>query len=242
MATIFFCGDPHSHFSHIQRAINLHEPDAIVLAGDQECWMHLDYHLSGADVFWIHGNHDTATPLYYDSLFDSVLATNNLDGQVLNVAGIRIAGVGGVFRHRVWDWEKDPDSVLAPEHHLATLGAGNRWRGGLPLRHRSSIYPSTLAALSAQQADVLVTHEPPDLHPLGKAAFTRLAGQMGVRRAFHGHVHELRLDYPGNVWCGLSLRGIVAMDTASFALHVIDPGQDEVHEYRQEKVIHSAGA
>jgi hypothetical protein len=65
-----------------------------------------------------------------------------------------------------------------------------------------------VATLSRQRADVLITHEAPDLHPFGSPVLTDLAGKMGVTKAFHGH-HHMDKIYPGGIWVGIGLRGIV---------------------------------
>ena len=99
---------------------------------------------------------------------------------------------------------------------LLILGAA-QWRGGLPLRMRSTIFPSKWYALAEQSADLLVTHEAPDVHPHGFAAITELAQLRGVGRSFHGHHHD-RLDYSaafdriGFKAYGVGLRGICDLD------------------------------
>ncbi|MGZ5802336.1 MAG: metallophosphoesterase family protein, partial [Burkholderiaceae bacterium] len=51
----------------------------------------------------IPGNHDTDETRHYDHLFGSTLADRNLHGRIETIAGVRIAGLGGVFRTKVWD-------------------------------------------------------------------------------------------------------------------------------------------
>lgn len=43
----------------------------------------------------------------------------------------------------------------------------NFGEGGIPLRHRTSIFPSDFETLETQQADILISHEAPKPHPLG---------------------------------------------------------------------------
>lgn len=225
MMKIWFCGDPHGQFGHIVSAVQTHRPAAIVLLGDQMCARPLQEELADilglTEIFWIHGNHDADAETYHDNLFESSLGNGNLHGRVLTVAGVRIAGIGGIFRSKLWhDAGGRHDS---PQAYLRTCGAGNKWRGGLPLRHRASIFPSEVLDLSRQRADILVTHEAPDLHNHGHPALTGLAAKLGVRKAFHGHHHQM-IDYPGGVWNGLSERGIVALDTQAFEVDVVDGG------------------
>ena len=225
MATIFFCGDPHGRFTHIIRAVEKHAPTAIVLLGDQDCERPLDVELGAimdkTKVYWITGNHDTDNEKNYDNLFESGLKGRNIQNGVVGIAGVTIAGLGGVFREKVWDGRAD--SALSPANYLKTCGAGNRWRDGLPLRQRSTIFPSQIKALSDMRVDVLVTHEAPDLHRHGNIALTRLAENLGVKKAFHGHHHQF-IEYPGGVWNGVSLRGIVGMDTITFEIMEIEAG------------------
>jgi hypothetical protein len=112
------------------------------------------------------------------------------------IDGLRIAGLGGIFRGQVW---APPGQWLheRPEDFAARCGKGNLWRGGLPRKHRSSIFPSDYFGLVGQRADILVTHEAPSSHPHGFDAIDELARSLGVGKAFHGHHHD-RLDYSGH--------------------------------------------
>jgi predicted phosphodiesterase len=225
MTKVFFCGDPHGVFSHIIRAWDEHQPAAVVLLGDLECRRPLDVELAPildkTRIYWIPGNHDTDSADNYDNLFESALKGNNIEDRIIGVAGITIGGIGGVFREKIWNGVTE--SNLSPKNYLKTCGAGSKWRGGLPLRHRSSIFPTDIAAFKGMSVDVLVTHEAPNDHAYGNVALTNLAQNLKVKRAFHGHHHQL-IKYPNSPWTGVSLRGIVSMDTETFDVVVIDPG------------------
>ena len=219
---IFFCGDVHGCFDHIIEAVTEHEPAAIILLGDVQAQRPLEKELAlildNTEIWFIHGNHDTDSEADYDNLFGSALADRNLDGRVVNIAGVRIAGLGGIFRGQVW-WPPEAPSYTSAKAFERQHGAGNRWRNGLTLRHRSTIFPDTYERLAALHADVLVTHEGPSVHPHGFAALDELARQMGVRQTFHGHHHD-RIDYSGH-WDQLGYRafgvgfcGITALDGA----------------------------
>jgi hypothetical protein len=194
---IFFCGDPHGHLEHIIEAVHAHRPAAIVLLGDVQPQEPLEVVLRPiidlTEVWWIHGNHDTDSDADYDHLFGSALADRNLHGRVVEVAGVRIAGLGGIFRGNVWGAPSQPRYTSA-EEFLAHCGKGNRWRNGLPRKHRSSIFPNDYNALLEEKADVLVTHEAPSCHLHGFHAIDDLAVSLGVRMAYHGHHHE-HIDY-----------------------------------------------
>lgn len=193
MNRIFFCGDPHGHFEHIIEAVHVHRPAAVVLLGDVQAQEPLEVALRPildlTDVWWIHGNHDTDSDADYDNLFGSALADRNLHGRVVEVAGVRIAGLGGIFRGQIWA-ARDQPRYPSAEAFLAHCGRGNRWRGGLPRKHRSTIFPSDYSALLKEKADVLVTHEAPSCHSHGFQVIDELAASLGVRSAYHGHHHE----------------------------------------------------
>lgn len=204
MPTIFICGDPHGQFFPIVDAVRAERPAAVVLLGDIDAPTPLHELLapisSVTDIFWIHGNHDTESEAAYDNLFGSRLVESCLHGKIVNVHGKRIAGVGGVFRSKIWNGATA--SFQTPANYLEVCGKGNRWRGGLPLKHRSTLFPSDLNAFAGELADVLVTHEAPGAHPYGFSALTDLADSLQVKAAFHGHHHET-ITYSDGVWHGV---------------------------------------
>lgn len=205
MTTLMICGDPHGQFQHILDQLDAGSADAVILLGDLDLAAPLhevfDHVQQRVPVYWIPGNHDTDSEAHYDYLFGSALAHRNLHGTIADIAGVRVAGLGGVFRRKVWDGVSAP-RFASPEELIAHGGKGNRWRGGLPLRHRSTIFPSHIEGLRDCQADVLVTHEAPSAHPFGFAALTTLAVELGVQCAFHGHHHQAR-NYADHIWYGL---------------------------------------
>lgn len=214
---VFFCGDPHGEFETIVDAVHRHRPDAVVLAGDIQAKRPLEQELASilplTDIWWIPGNHDTDSDADFDNLFASKLARKNLHGRVVAIAGIRIAGLGGIFRRQVWMPPESPHFVDELDY-LAHCGKGNHWRGGLPRRHRSTIFPSTYNTLLTQSADVLVTHEAPSCHLHGFSQIDALMDALGASHVFHGHHHET-LVYPGRAaWraFGLGERAVMTID------------------------------
>ena len=215
-ADIWFCGDTHGRFEHLRRALDRHCPRAVIFLGDVQptrpIEQELNWLLERAEVWFIHGNHDTDSEEGYDWLQGSVLSNRNLHGRVVEVQGLRIAGLGGIFQGQVW-MPPQPPRYESAEDFCRQCGNGNLWRGGLPLRHRSTIFGDDWLRLAEQSADVLVTHEAPDVHPYGFAAVTELAQFMNVKRSFHGHQHD-SLDYSGEFErlgfraYGVGLRGI----------------------------------
>lgn len=193
---LLFCGDPHGEFRHILRIASEFRPSAVILLGDLQPQRPLHEELAAiADRVWfVHGNHDTDSEQDFAHVFDSDLAGRNLHGRVVTLPdGTRLAGLGGVFRERVW-LPPAPARFETREDHARATPRDDRWRDGPPRRHGSSIYPATVDELAAQEADILVTHEAPSCHPLGFALIDDLARAMGVKTVFHGHHHD-RLDY-----------------------------------------------
>lgn len=238
---ILFCGDLHGEREHVLRVADERPDAAFVLLGDIEPPEPLEQWLAAVAgrVWFIHGNHDTDNPKSHDNLFASAWADRNLHGRVVNINGVRVAGLGGVFRERIWmppaprHWESAAD-------YRARCGKGNLWRGkgesvaGMPLKHRSTIFPDTVDRLALRRADVLVCHEAPSCHCHGFEMIDLLAAAMGVKVVFHGHQHD-RLDY--SAWSkatgirahGVGLRGITDLDG-----NVVVPGDlDEQRMHRQ---------
>lgn len=228
MSNILFCGDTHGKFAHIVEAVQQLQPDAIVLLGDvqarQPLHIELEAILASTEIWFIHGNHDTDTDADYDNLFHSSLAAHNLHGRVAEVAGVRIAGLGGIFRGRIWS---PPSSGVyaTPEEYIAQGLRGKLWRNGLPRKHYSSIFPQDYQQLAQQQADVLVTHEAPSCHPHGFSAIDHLARNLGVKQSFHGHQHD-NIDYrPQRERLGWDAYGVGLRGITDLAGRVIRAGE-----------------
>ncbi|BCG63318.1 MAG: hypothetical protein methR_P1019 [Methyloprofundus sp.] len=103
---ILFAGDPHGCFANIITAVHQYQPEAIVLLGDYNLESPLEVCLAPiidkTQIFWIPGNHDFDSVEEYEFLFSSSLVDNNLHLKVCDIAGHRIAGLGGVFAGRIW--------------------------------------------------------------------------------------------------------------------------------------------
>jgi len=224
---IFFVGDPHGQWERIVPVLMEHRPAAAVLLGDMELVRPLHDELAaviaaGIEIYWIPGNHDGDEPEMFDCLFDSDLSTNNLSGNVREICGLNVAGLGGVFRQKIWN----PKSQSAPRHRdrnslrhsaqrlardPATKGV---LRDGIPFRHQVAIWPEDYETLRRNRADILVLHEAPECHPFGFRTLGELAEAMKVRLVIHGHHHQ---NYRGTTECGVpvigvSLAGIIDQD------------------------------
>ncbi len=220
-ADILFGGDVHGCFDHLAPLVRAHAPKALVLLGDIEADRPLaeiaaPWEALGCAVWFIPGNHDSDSLERWQALAEC--PERNLDGRVVEIAGVRIAGLGGVFRETIWDGAQAPRYVHYEDYaaQLARRVGGAAWLSvsdrGRSLRHRTSIFPGVHDRLVAEQADILVTHEAPSCHPHGFAAIDELARCLGVRRLFHGHHHDNRDYGPGNelgfTVHGVGLRGV----------------------------------
>jgi len=222
---IVFVGDLHRRWDYLEAGLAALErpPAAAVLLGDMECHAPLDLLAApllrrGIAVHWIFGNHDyDGGPEMWANLAaperNPLTAPGALHGRVVEIGGLRVAGLGGVFRRRVWEPPAAPRlrrrADLAAD--LGTLDASwspaQRQALGEALA-AMAIWPEDWEALLGQHADVLVTHEAPSSHPAGAAALEGLARAMGARLVVHGHHHVNALSAASEG--GLRVLGVAA--------------------------------
>jgi hypothetical protein len=204
---ILFAGDPHRNFAPILRACQALPPGTLILAGDCDCPAPLSQLLApaigrGWDVRWILGNHDTETEAAYDNL---TTHPGDIGLRVTSIGGLRIAGLPGVFKPRVWHPLEGPPSYHSRTAFQAALRPDEPWRGGLPLFHRDTIFPEDFDHLATQSCDILLTHEAPSTHPNGFAVIDALAETCGARLIVHGHHHQ---SYEAKTPNGIRVRGL----------------------------------
>lgn len=203
---ILFAGDPHRNFTPILRACAALTPGTLILLGDCDLPAPLGDIFApaidrGWDVRWILGNHDTETAATYDNL---TRHPGDLGLRVTTIGLVRIAGLPGVFKPRVWQPD-EPPSFRTRAAFQATLQPHEPWRGGLPLFHRDTIFPEDFDYLAEQRFDILVSHEAPSSHPHGYAAIDALAKTCGASLIVHGHHH---LSYQADLPNGVRVRGL----------------------------------
>lgn len=244
LRSIWFLGDVHNEFRHIggalKRCVKSKQdlPEWLVFLGDQDLELFpmrvaiesLRRVHASLKVAFIHGNHDGDCADKWALLHDCSDAVA-LHGQVVDLSGVRVAGLGGNFQGRVWAPPADPvhesreefirnhvrtlahtksqmrrlastrDNAgsagqTAPELVLNLLGKPSHIPGGeatvWPASPKllAAIYPQDVTRLSAQRADILVTHEAPSCHRYGWAELDELARSLQVFRSFHGHTHD----------------------------------------------------
>ena len=131
---------------------------------------------------------DTDSDADDDNLLGSSLASRNRHAKAVDVAGMRIAGRGVVFRGRVRSPPSDP-AIALPGDLVRFVGRGNLWRNGLMRKHRSTIFAVDDVSLMTRRADVLIPHEATSVHRHGWGAVDALASSLRVRQSLHGHHH-----------------------------------------------------
>lgn len=261
---ILMFGDTHGDFRHVLPAVEAEKPKAIIFLGDLQAQRPLEEELASvldkSEVWWIPGNHDTDSRKDYSNLFESKLADRNLHGRIVEIDGLRVAGLGGIFRESAWypreSAEVEPrhpdyDSLINAEMEAERWKEYRRQKaagqepGDLPsppligkaLTHRSTIFWNEWMELYGREADILVTHEAPSCHPHGFVAIDVLAQSMRVKFAFHGHHHD-RLNYSAHEErLGFSAHGVGLRGVTDMYGGMIRAGQlDEKRSYRQDKL------
>lgn len=204
---ILFAGDPHGNFDPLINAVNQYAPEAVVLLGDYDLKKPLEHYLQPimdkTKIWWIPGNHDFDPPLHHKNLFSSQLSMQGLHLKVIEIAGIRIAGLGGIFLGRVWYPPHSP-KWKSKQQYLSHQ-ASNVKRSSLSLKFQCAIWPDEVSSLKKLKADILVTHEAPRSHRHGFLVIDQLAEAMNVQKVFHGHLHE---HYSATIGKGIQVFGV----------------------------------
>lgn len=208
---ILLFGDVHGNFDRAIKLVKTHKPAAVIFLGDLEPQQPFEKVVKDilglTEVYFIHGNHDTDTDANYKNLFLSGLADRNIHGRVVDIDGLKVAGLGGIFREpwmpvhdinvepKYQNYEQMIDAMNMRQYMKARAhNKANEVPDGNARKHVSSIFYDDWLNLSVQKADILVTHEAPSCHKYGFVAIDELARSMHVKKAFHGHHHD-RLDY-----------------------------------------------
>jgi predicted phosphodiesterase len=173
------------------------EPDLIVSCGDLP-FDYLEYLVSVVNVplVFVPGNHDPAIPTRRKRPIDAhgftwdahygdgprPLGCRNIDQKIVDVAGLRIAGLGGCIRYN-----KGPNQYT--QRQMA--------RRSLMLEARARTRPTR------RRMDLLVTHAPPegcgdrsDAAHQGIRALHRLTRVLEPSYLLHGHIHPYGIEQP----------------------------------------------
>ena len=203
LRSLWFLGDVHGEFRHIAKTL-LATPDKpawLIFLGDididhkpfRELFVGpLKRSFPAIKVGFIYGNHDADTYDHWEMLHDCGDAVA-FHGQVIDIDGVKVAGLGGNFLGRIWS----PPAKASFQSKAKAMNRGPyQFRGGQrpnPSLH-AAIYPDDFQRLASLRADILITHEAPSCHPYGFEAIDELARAMRVVRTFHGHHHDDRSD------------------------------------------------
>lgn len=181
MGDLLIYGGPHGFYAPLIDACDRDPPAAVVILGDHDLDVPFRETLgplfqAGIAMRWLAGNHDKASVEWHDRLFVDY-PEGDLGSKVERLGGFAVAGLGGVFKQRVW---YPREAMDGPSHvdraaFLRWLSRTRRWRGGMPLKLRDAIFPEDVAALTGMRADILATHEAPTSHPFGFAGIDRAA-------------------------------------------------------------------
>jgi Icc-related predicted phosphoesterase len=192
---IFAVADEIDESTFSDKLVSL-RPDLVVSCGDLP-FDYLEYLVSRVDVplLYVLGNHDPglAMPnaawmsLQQEAPVPGPQGCDNVEGRVMEVRGLRIAGLGGSLRY------KD-----GPNQYTQ---AQMRWRA-LSLEFRLQLK----RARSGRKLDILLTHAPPfgvgeekDSAHVGFAAFHRIVRNLHPVLLIHGHVHPYGRAQPERI-------------------------------------------
>jgi predicted phosphodiesterase len=221
---ILFAGDPHGNFRPLIEAVRKCRPEAVVLLGDYDLERPLEHYLAEiigqTEIWWIAGNHDFQSPCKYHNLFNSSLADYSLHLRVKEIAGLRIAGLGGIFLGRVWYPPAQPKWIN--KRHFLNSQKPAQHAPELSLKYRSAIWHDEFESMKTLQADILVTHEAPSSHRFGFAAIGELASAMGVKHVFHGHLHE---NYSATIRRNIRVVGVADQMVADLTGNLVSLGE-----------------
>jgi predicted phosphodiesterase len=241
--TIVFIGDIHQMWDKVERGLSRLTtlPRAAVILGDVQCDRPLDELAApllsrGIEVHWIFGNHDNdGGPAMWHFLtgadHNPLTATRSLHARIAVIEGVRIAGLGGTFRPRIWEPPGPPRLHRRNElpDDVRQMGQGWRPEHIQALIHSlgtTAIWPEDYNHLAAQRADILVTHEAPGSHPAGNAALDALARAMGARLIVHGHHH---VNYLATAGDGVQVLGVAAAWGATATGDILWQGEAPRH-------------
>jgi predicted phosphodiesterase len=206
---ILFAADCHGDFVPLIEEAG--PATAVVLLGDQEPQGDLAVELGpgvAPKTWWIYGNHDSDDPECM--VHHASMANRNLHCRVVEIEGMRIAGLGGVFRQKKFGVDKttrlDGIANVRPYDTRESIARLRRGRVNVA-KDFTTIFPEDIEALLALagKVDILVTHEAPESHALGFQIIGDLARAMGVKMLIHGHHHE---RYSATLAGGIRVEGI----------------------------------
>ncbi len=191
--------DSHSDFS----GINSYCKDTyqhcknILLLGDQEAEQDVKSELNSFEnIYFIYGNHDETEDIIknHESVSD-----NNLHCNVVEISGIRVAGIGGTVNFDFFGISPvdgiediyDVQSKYFSRDLYLQAKQGTEFENACKAISMASIFPADVEKfIDIGGADVLVSHEAPECHALGYRLIGDIGRILGVKLILHGHHHE----------------------------------------------------
>ncbi len=204
MVKVLVVADEEAPALHAQ-SLKDQAPDLVLSAGDLP-WDYLEFIASTLDVpmVFVPGNHDpeivrsrqgrngmfTQDGIPCDS--PRPLGAINADEQVIDVGGLRIAGLGGCVRYR-----PGPHQYTQRQYHRRARRLLRRAKSGAPV-------------------DVLLTHAPPlglgdgdDGPHVGIAALHRVLEVLQPTWHLHGHIHPYGVKQPDRHVGPTTIRNVI---------------------------------
>lgn len=187
-------------------------PDLVLSAGDLP-WDYIESVASAVDapVVFVPGNHDpqvvttkvSRAGLHLDAGMPCPtprpVGAVNADGDVVEVAGLRIAGLGGCVRYR-------PGPNMYSQREYRRRARRLSWRAHRPWRGSGG----------SGRVDILLTHAPPlglgdedDGPHVGIAALHGLLDRLQPRWLLHGHIHPHGQPRPDRQVGSTTIRNVV---------------------------------
>jgi Icc-related predicted phosphoesterase len=183
------------------------EPDLIVAAGDLS-FEYLEFVVTmvAKPLVWVPGNHDPDVRERDTGQIAARFAPEragpqgciNIDGRVVDVAGVRVGGLGGSLRYRPGPNQYTQEQMGTRARLLSTRARLKR-----PRRRK-------------RRLDILVTHVPPlgvgdddDLCHQGFAAYERLIQRTTPSLHLHGHIHPHEGDRPDRTLNGTRIVNVI---------------------------------
>lgn len=211
---ILFVGDCHGDFDPMLEAATT--ATAVILLGDQEPLDDLVSILgpeTAEKTWWIFGNHDSDDPEYL--AHHASMADRNLHCRVVEINGLRIAGLSGSFRSNILGVDRQTTLSdlphVRPQDTRQSLALIRKDKKLAPQDH-TSIFPEDLNCMarlaSKTRVDIFVTHEAPESHKLGYRILGDVARALKARIHVHAHHHE---RYDGMLDGGVRVAGVGMM-------------------------------
>ena len=182
-------GDVHGAFDDARRVIARHPEIPFWLCVGDIASQTGVYEPLGATVYWIHGNNDNFDAIASGGLPSDLHHIDN--GTVLEIAGLRVAGLGGTFAPT---WYDTPAGDL-PHPRKGTAKATE-----LADKRRHFVREEVERAAALRGVDVFLTHEAAKpFRPLpggrgseaGKAQVNEILRAMQPRLHLFGHHHRV---------------------------------------------------